>query len=224
MKSAFFITGTDTNIGKTWTTVALLRKFKLLGLKVAGMKPVASGCDWQDGRYKNPDALLIQANSDSLADYEVINPYAFALPISPHLACGDVKVSLPTILRAFEALYAQADVVLVEGAGGWLSPLSLEYDNASLAIAMQLPVILVVGMRLGCINHALLSYQAIQHSGVHCAGWIAVVLDQSMPGLAENLEILVARIHAPLLGVMPFLPEADFDFLADRFKCVERLI
>lgn len=217
MKTGFFITGTDTDVGKTWVTVALMRRFRRQGFAVAGMKPVAAGCERQDGRLKNQDALLIRENASMALEYEQVNPYAFELPVSPHLACGDAEVSLETILAGFSRLRQQADVVIVEGAGGWLSPLSLAFDNADLAVAMKMPVILVVGMRLGCINHARLTFQAIRHAGAKCAGWVAV---ETVPGRADfqaNLAFLKSRIDAPLLGVLPHLPEADFDFLGMQF-------
>lgn len=216
MKTGFFITGTDTDVGKTWVTVALMRRFRRLGFTVAGMKPVAAGCERQAGRLKNPDALLIQENAAPALEYGQINPYAFELPVSPHLACGDVEVKLPTILAAFDDMKKQADVVLVEGAGGWLSPLSLTFDNADLAVAMQLPVIVVVGIRLGCINHARLTIQAVRQAGVNCAGWVAVEIVPARADFEANLDFLKSRVDAPLLGVFPHLPEADFDALADR--------
>jgi dethiobiotin synthetase len=218
MKTGFFITGTDTDVGKTWVTVALMRRFRRQGFTVAGMKPVAAGCEWREGRLKNQDALLIQENSESALEYQQINPYAFESPISPHLACGDVEVRLDVILAAFAELKKQADVVLVEGAGGWLSPLSLTFDNAGLAAAMQLPVILVVGMRLGCINHARLTFQAIRRAGVTCAGWVAVEIVPAMEDFQANVDFLQKRLEAPLLGVLPRLATPNFDFLAERLS------
>ncbi len=162
MRTGFFITGTDTDVGKTWVTVALMRRFRRQGFAVAGMKPVAAGCDWREGRLKNQDALLIQENSKPALAYEQVNPYAFERPVSPHLACGGVDVRLDLILDVFKGMQKNADRVLVEGAGGWLSPLGMAFDNADLAVALQIPVILVVGIRLGCINHARLTFQAIR--------------------------------------------------------------
>ena len=218
MKTGYFITGTDTDIGKTWVTVALMRRFRLQGFEVAGMKPVSAGCEWRQGSFKNRDALLLQENASSALEYELINPYAFVLPVSPHLACGDVDVKLDNILAAFTLLKTKADVMLVEGAGGWLSPLSLQLDNAVLAKAMQLPVIVVVGVRLGCINHARLTFQSIRQMGVNCAGWVAVEIVPDMFEFEANLDYLRSCADAPLLGVLPHLPEADFDFMAGRFS------
>lgn len=218
MSKGFFVTGTDTDVGKTWATVTLMRRLRRQGFSVAGMKPVAAGCEWLGGGLKNQDALLIQENAVPDLKYEQINPYAFELPVSPHLACGDAEVSLEVILAAFADLKNHADVVLVEGAGGWLSPLSPDFDNADLAVALQLPVILVVGMRLGCINQARLAFQAISQSGVDCVGWIAVEIVPQRPDLEANLAFLKKRIDAPFLGVLPYLPEADFDLLAERLS------
>ncbi|MDD4914071.1 MAG: dethiobiotin synthase [Methylococcales bacterium] len=223
-RRGFFITGTDTNIGKTWATVALMRKFRQLGHTVAGMKPVASGCEWRDGRLMNQDALLIQENAFPALAYEQINPYAFEPAVSPHLACAGAEVSVEAILVAYDSLQAQAETVLVEGAGGWLSPLSLTLDNAGLAGALQIPVLLVVGMRLGCINQARLSYQAIRHSGVACAGWIAAGIDPDMQQAAACVDFLQDHLDMPLLAVLPHSPAADFDLLAAKFKCLEFLI
>ncbi|MGZ4958932.1 MAG: dethiobiotin synthase [Methylomonas sp.] len=214
MKMGFFITGTDTDVGKTWVTVALMRRFRQKGFSVAGMKPVAAGCKRQNGRLRNQDALLIQENASVTLEYEQVNPYAFKLPVSPHLACGDVEVSLDIILEGLSKLQQQSDVVLVEGAGGWLSPMSVKIDNADLAVALQMPVIVVVGIRLGCINHARLTFQAIRQSGVKCAGWVAVEIVPDRADFQANLEFLKSRIEAPLLGVLPHLNDADFDFLS----------
>lgn len=224
MKKAYFITGTDTNIGKTWATITLLRKFKQLGLIVAGMKPVASGCDWQSDTWVNQDALLIQQNSNPGFTYQQINPYAFSLPISPHLAAGDTHVELNRIISAYKNLLLQVDLLLVEGAGGWLSPLSNELDNAGLAHALQLQIILVVGMRLGCLNHARLTFQSIQASGLTCAGWIAMEIEPNMSCLQENISYIQRSIGAPLIGLLPYTPQADFDILRSHLVSVESLI
>lgn len=218
MKAGFFVTGTDTDVGKTWTTIALMRWFQLQGLSVVGMKPVAAGCEWQDGILKNSDALLMQQYASVSLAYRQINPYAFEAAISPHLACGDVEVSMDVISDGFIRLQQLADVVLVEGAGGWYSPLSSVLDNAGLAQALRLPVILVVGVRLGCINHARLTMSAIRQAGLSCAGWVAVQIDPKMPGFDGNLAFLREVIEAPLLGVLPFLAAADFEFLATNLS------
>jgi dethiobiotin synthetase len=218
MSSGFFITGTDTDVGKTWVTLALMRALQMQGLVVNGMKPVAAGCQWMQGGWKNADALLLQQYASRALDYHHINPYAFQSPVSPHIACGDSEVKLDVILQGFRFLTARSDCVLVEGAGGWFSPLCREWDNAHLAKIMQLPVILVVGMRLGCINHARLTNQAIRQSGCELAGWVAVRIDRDMPEFQANQDFLQAGIDAPLLGVLPYMPRPDFAYLASRLK------
>ena len=188
MEKGYFITGTDTNVGKTWATIALMRYFKQQGKSVAGMKPVASGCSLpfaerlfkSGGRLTNADALLIQENASTKIDYELINPYAYELPVSPHIAGMNNPVKLDIIIARFDVLKDLAEILLVEGAGGWYAPLNDGEDMSDLAKALALPVILVVAIRLGCINQAKLSWQAIQHSGIPCAGWIAVCIDQDM--------------------------------------------
>lgn len=218
METGFFITGTDTNVGKTWTSVALLRALQLKGLQVNAMKPVATGCKWIQGGWKNQDALLFQQYASQALDYSRINPYAFQQPVSPHVACGQVDVDERVILEAFDYLKAQSDCVIVEGAGGWLSPLGRALDNAQLAKTLQLPVILVVGMRLGCINHARLTGQAIKQAGLNLAGWLAVQLEADMPEFQANLDFLVQNLSAPLLGVLPHMAVPDFDQMASAIN------
>jgi dethiobiotin synthetase len=208
---SYFITGTDTGIGKTWTTLALMQALQKRGQSVIGMKPVAAGCEWLEGQWKNEDALLMQQNSSVSLSYSEINPYAFELPVSPHLACGQSVVDLALIKERFSALQQKADRVLVEGAGGWLSPLSPNFDNAQLARKLCLPVIMVVGLRLGCINHALLTRQAILASGVKFAGWIAVQMDQSMLHQEDNIAYLKQQIDRPLLWTLPYKEKRMFD-------------
>lgn len=221
MKRGYFITGTDTNIGKTWSSLALMRALQLQGNRVVGMKPVSAGCDWLQGGWKNQDALLLQQFASHALDYQYINPYAFERPVSPHIACGETDVDLSVILTKFEYLLARSDVVLVEGAGGWLSPLSKSWDNAYLAKALQLPVILVVGLRLGCINHARLTYQAIQQSGLPIAGWLAVKIDETMQSCQANLDYLHDCLDAPCWGVLPNMPNADFTELAKSITIIK---
>ena len=167
MKQAYFITGTDTGVGKTRIACALLHAFAAQGKRVVGMKPVAAGCD-ADGAYQ--DVQLLTAASNVQADTSLINPYRFTPAIAPHIAAAQagVEIQLDVIGNAFHALQQQAEVVIVEGAGGIAVPLNTQQDMADLALALKLPVILVVGMRLGCLNHALLSAQAIAHKGL-CA-------------------------------------------------------
>ena len=218
MSKAFFVTGTDTNIGKTWSTVALMLALQQKGKVATAMKPVAAGCDWMQGGWKNQDAMLLQLYASRAMDYTLINPYAFEPAVSPHVACADVEVKLSRIQANLSGLLKHSDCVLVEGAGGWFSPLSRRLDNADLARALELPVLLVVGMRLGCINHALLTYRAIMQSGLNCAGWVAVQLECDMPAFLANLGFLEAKMHSPLLGVLPFQAQPNFARLADALR------
>lgn len=218
MGTGFFITGTDTGAGKTWTTVALMRYFKGRGLTVIGMKPVASGCSEIDGRLKNEDALLLQENASFRLPYESVNPYAYKEPVSPHLAAAENPIDPDNIERLCLQFKDQADVVLVEGAGGWLAPISDRYGIEDLARRLDLPVIMVVAIRLGCINHAKLTWRAIQASGVACAGWIAVCSDARMLRGEDTIRTLQTALDVPLLGILPFQDRADFDQLAKQLK------
>jgi len=216
MSKAFFITGTDTGVGKTWASVALMRFFSMQGQSVIGMKPVAAGCEWLDGQLKNEDALLMQQYASVELDYQEINPYAYKAPVSPHLAAVDNPVQIGGVLKAFGKIKNKADVTIVEGAGGWFAPLNHEQDIADLAIALQMPVIMVVAIRLGCINHARLTFQAIQAANVECAGWIAMCVDPNMQKQAENIATIKNKITVPLLGVLPYMDVMDFDRLAEN--------
>ncbi|WP_305908504.1 dethiobiotin synthase [Methylomarinum sp. Ch1-1] len=213
-KQGFFITGTDTGVGKTWATVAMMKRLIRQGRRVAGMKPVAAGCEWLQGQWKNEDALLIQRHASVDLPYHQVNPYAYRLPVSPHLASNGAEIDIVLLHKVFTDMKQKADIVLVEGAGGWLSPLSHELDNAGLAKQLGLPVILVVAVRLGCINHGLLSWRAIQASGLDCVGWIAMCIDAEMAFADENIDFLRQRIEAPLLGVLPHDEQADFEQLS----------
>ena len=172
--------------------------------------------DFQKGQLKNEDALLIQENASLQIDYDLINPYAYALAISPHIAGIHNPVKLAKVLEGFTCLKDRAEIILVEGAGGWYAPLNESEDISDLAKALALPVILVVGIKLGCISHAKLSWQAIQNSGLPCAGWIAVCLDPSMQKLDETIFTIKMAMNKPLLGVMPYMDKADFDLLAQQ--------
>lgn len=205
---SYFVTGTDTGVGKTLVSCALLRGFAAQGKLVSGFKPVAAGCDEQD---HNEDALALRAASTLQLGYGQVNPYCFPRAIAPHLAARHVgvRIEMQRILISYEELAGQADEVIVEGAGGFLVPLNEDLTFADLARELDIPVILVVGMRLGCINHALLTMAAIEDHQLECAGWVANVLDDTMPALQENIETLRARIAAPLLGIVPRLDVAD---------------
>jgi len=205
---SYFITGTDTGVGKTLVSCALLHGLAAQGKRVVGFKPVAAGCDDAD---HNADALALRAASNVQASYGQINPYCFALAIAPHLAArhSGVAIDFMRILASYRELAAQADEVIVEGVGGFCVPLNAQQDSADLAAELGLPVILVVGMRLGCLNHALLTLRAIAERELECAGWVANVLDDSMSALQENIGALRERIKAPLLGVVHFMQAPD---------------
>ncbi len=205
----FFITGTDTGVGKTVITVALMEWLKSQGKSVIGMKPIAAGCEQECGRWVNEDALQLQQHSSIELPYETVNPYAFRKPVSPHLAAeaDNESVSIERLKHESRLLEQQSDCLLVEGAGGWEVPLNRQERIADLAKAINYPVILVVGLRLGCINHALLSIAAIEQSGLECAGWIANQVDPEMICLEENRETLQQSIGVPMLAFVPFSRE-----------------
>lgn len=217
MHSSYFITGTDTDVGKTWATVALMQLFKQQGQRVIGMKPVAAGCELtNDGRLQHADALLLQAHSSMFLPYAQINPYAYRLPISPHLAGADNPAKIDLIGVQFKQLQGLADSVLVEGAGGWYSPLNQQQANSDLAQYLAIPVILVVAIKLGCINHARLSYQAICQAGLPCAGWIAVCTEAKVLKPDAIIDSMQKLLATPLLGILPYIEQADFDYLATQ--------
>ena len=203
----FFITGTDTEIGKTVVATALVRALVSRGLRVAVMKPVASGSQHTPQGLRNDDALALMAASNVAAPYGRVNPYCFEPAISPHIAAEEARIAvdLPLIQGNFAALAAEADCVIVEGAGGWLAPISPRATMKDLADALDLPVVLVVGVRLGCINHALLTKLAIEAHGLHFAGWIANTLATAMPRLKENLDTLTRMLGEPPLEAVPTL-------------------
>lgn len=207
----FFVTGTDTGVGKTLVSVALLRALRQQGLAVAGMKPVASGCTTTPVGLRNDDALALQAESSRAWPYELVNPYAFEPAIAPELAAREAgtEVSLDAILRAFASLRAGCDTVIVEGAGGFLVPLGVGLSFADLPAALGLEIILVVGLRLGCVNHALLTAEAIRGRGLALAGWVGNLVDPGFARLDANLECLGQRLGAPCLGVIGYLDAPD---------------
>ena len=203
--AAVFIAGTDTGIGKTHTACALIHALRDAGFITCGMKPVASGSMPTPQGLRNEDALALQAASSAAVDYDLINPIALSEPLAPHLAAAheDVVISLPPLRRAFDQLRENHQRVVVEGVGGWLVPLAPRLSAADIAKQWQLPVMLVVGLRLGCINHALLSVRAIEADGCRLLGWIGNAIDPHMLALDENLATLRELMPAPCLGVLP---------------------
>lgn len=216
MEQGYFITGTDTDVGKTWVTLSLIEYFKNKGKSVAALKPVASGCHEKNGRLVNHDALMLQAHASVPIAYDLVNPYAYEVPISPHLAGKHNPADLEVIANCFNQVKVKAQILLVEGAGGWYSPINNTQQNSDLAVRLALPVILTVSIKLGCINHALLTYRAILGSGVPCAGWIAVCNQADSEAVDETIASISAMINRPLLGVFPYLDVPDFAHLAGR--------
>ncbi|PWV74864.1 dethiobiotin synthase [Halomonas sp. A11-A] len=209
---AYFVTGTDTDAGKTLASAGLLARARREGLTTLGLKPIASGSEATPDGLRNADALALQAESVPAVDYTTINPYAFAPAIAPHLAArrAGVEVRLADLTGWLRPLLAlKRDLTLVEGAGGWRVPLNDDEDLAELALAMELPVILVVGLRLGCLSHARLTAEAIKASGLRLAGWIGSQVDPAFATddalYRDNLATLARTLPAPCLGVIPRL-------------------
>lgn len=211
MTRAYFVTGTDTEIGKTTIAAGLLHAARRAGRSTAAAKPAASGCELTADGLRNSDALALLGECSLPLSYAEVNPFAFEPAIAPHLAAREAGVllnvaALETPVRAI--LAKGADFTLVEGAGGWRVPLAGRESLSDLAVALGLPVILVVGVRLGCINHALLSAEAIARDGLALAGWVANIVDPQTSRLEENLATLEERLAAPCLGRVPHLAEA----------------
>ena len=212
----YFITGTDTGVGKTFVTCALLHTLKAQGIAAIGMKPVAAGGDMTPDGLRNDDIEALRDASSVKLDSEDLNCYLFAEPIAPHIAAAneDVDIDLDVIRQRFDQLAELADVVLVEGVGGFIVPLGDSVDTADLAADLDLPVILVVGMRLGCLNHALLTQEAIRARGLTLAGWVANQIDPNMAEFDANVDALEERIRAPLLGVIEWQKRPDAEIVS----------
>ena len=211
----YFVTGTDTGVGKTLITAALLQAVAARGRRSLGLKPVSAG--WTEGRPVNPDVLAIQAAASVSLSAEMINPVSFERPIAPHIAADETGITIDAdkLVRHCQQVCAseQPEFVAVEGAGGWQVPLGSESTMVDLCTGLGFPVILVVGLRLGCLNHALLTADAIRAAGLGLAGWVANHVDPEMSAAEENLLTLQARIPAPLIGNVPFF-DADPDIAA----------
>lgn len=221
MATGFFVTGTDTGIGKTTVSCALLHACAAQGKTVVGMKPIAAGCE--NGKWLDVEQLLTASNVN--VTRQQINPYAFDPPISPHIAAqqAGAEIDLAIIHQAYLELSKQAEIIIVEGVGGFLVPINQHQTGADLARVLGLPVMLVVGMRLGCLNHALLTAQAIRAAGLTLAGWVANCMGSQMLVLAENIATLKQRLDCPLLGVIPFENDMDVQKGAE-FLDVARLV
>jgi dethiobiotin synthetase len=212
MMHGYFVTGTDTGVGKTSVSLELMRLLQAQGHVVTGMKPVASGCQRKTSGLFNEDALRLQAQASFTVPYAQVNPYAFEPAVAPHIAAAaaGVDITLDLIESALAALGKEADRVVVEGVGGWAVPVNATQTMADVAVAFGMPVILVVGIRLGCINHALLTEQAITACGLGFAGWIANRLDPACQAQDETVAALQQCLSAPCLGDLPYLADGDW--------------
>lgn len=215
-RRAYFVTGTDTDCGKTYATCALLRAAQTAGFTSVGLKPVAAGGLEQDGKLRNEDALALMEASSIQLSYQEVNPFCLREPLAPHIAAKREGRSLGLsqvagITRG--SLMQRVDLVLVEGAGGWRVPLNDREFLSGLAKELQLPVIMVVGLRLGCLSHAFMTAEAIRNDGLRLAGWIGSQVDPDMSAMEENLETLKGRFAAPCLGVLPYSQSPDLSLL-----------
>lgn len=219
-----YVTGTDTGIGKTHVACRLIASLRACGLVTLGMKPVASGCAVTPAGLRNEDALALQAAASFTVDYDEVNPYAFEPAIAPHIAAADagIEIEPARIGAAYAGLAARADALVVEGVGGWAAPLGERLEQADLVRALDLDVVLVVGLRLGCIHHARLSARAIAADGCRLAGWIGNRIDPAMARVDDNLDTLRRRIDAPLLGVVGHASEDVDPALADAVRARAR--
>ncbi|MBX8485992.1 dethiobiotin synthase [Pseudomonas cichorii] len=219
MSAAYFITGTDTDAGKTTVAAGLLHAARLAGLSTAAGKPVASGSVITPQGLRNADALALLAECSLELGYDDVNPFTFEPAIAPHLAAREAGVSLTvnSLLQPMRRLLDRnADFTLIEGAGGWRVPLADQSNLSDLAMGLGLPVILVVGVRLGCINHALLTAEAIAQDGLQLAGWVANIIEPKTSRLEENLATLSERLPAPCIGRVPRLKKASAEAVAEH--------
>ncbi len=218
MKKGYFIAGTDTGIGKTFVSCALLQAFADKGVNVGAMKPIAAGCDQTVTGWRNDDALQLMKHTNVELSYQQVNPVALPSPVAPHLAINDLNqtVTVEKLTHYFENIKNSADYFIVEGAGGWLVPLNDNESMADIPKAFGLDIILVVGMRLGCLNHALLTATAIEQSGNHLIGWVANIIDPSMLMIEKNILTLKQSIKAPLLGTLPHMDTKEINVAAQK--------
>lgn len=225
MIDSVFITGTDTDVGKTVVSQALLIALTKQGLKASGLKPIAAGCDITEQGMTNEDALCLQNAASVKLDYGLVNPYTLELPASPHIAAEKEKVNIDfNILSSVLFQHRQhAEFVVVEGAGGWRVPISKEDCLSSWVQQEQLPVVLVVGIKLGCLNHAMLTVEAIQKDGLAIVGWVANTIDPDAQHYSEMIQMLEQKIPAPKLGEIPYLSEESLQ-LAHQYLDISSLI
>ena len=220
MARGYFITGTDTDVGKTYVAQCLIRAFREQNYLTAGFKPVASGGRYAGGRLQNEDAELLMQQSNVNIPYELVNPYCFEPAIAPHIAAKrqDCIVSLDVIKSSYQQIAKQSEVVIIEGAGGWCVPLSELQSFNTIPVELDLPVILVVGLKLGCINHALLTQAAILQTGCRLVGWVANEVQQGFEEKQENINFLKKNLHAPFLGAINFDTENN---IANSYKILD---
>lgn len=220
LNTGFFVTGTDTGCGKTEISLGLMAVLQARGLRVLGMKPVASGCTRGPDGLRNEDALRLLAQGSAPMPYPLVNPFAFEPPIAPHLAAAaaGIEIDLARIEHAYRALADACDRVIVEGVGGWRVPLGPAHSVADLPPLLGLPVILVVGLRLGCLSHALLTVESIRAAGVELAGWVANRIDPEMLMPDENLATLRDLIEAPYLGSVPWSHKPMSELISTALK------
>jgi dethiobiotin synthetase len=217
MTRGWFVTGTDTGVGKTRASSGLIRALRQRGLRAHGMKPVASGSERSAAGLRNEDALALISASGLACAYEDVNPYAFEPAVAPHIAAAaaGVTIAFDSIGSAYQRLAAAADHVVVEGAGGWRVPLGPTTFLSDLVRYLQLDVILVVGLRLGCLNHAILTAEAVERlDGLRLIGWIGSALDADMPNIGDNIATLRHALTAPCVGILPHEPAGDPDRIA----------
>lgn len=224
MSCAYFITGTDTGIGKTLISSALLHTLASMGIRAAGMKPIAAGASLIEGAWRNEDADMLAAAASVALPPELATPYLLKEATAPHIAASleQVAIDLDHIRHCYQQATAQADAVVVEGVGGFRVPLTDRFDTADLAQMLGLPVIMTVGLRLGCLNHALLTADAIAARGLTLAGWVANGIDAAMPFADDNVAALRQRLPAPFIGALPWLTVTSAAVAADHldFSCL----
>lgn len=218
MTKGYFVTGTDTGIGKTTVALALMSALQKKGFKVTAMKPVSAGCELTDEGLRNDDAVSLMQQASVELPYHRVNPYAFEPAIAPHIAADATGVVMQRepVLAEYNNIKKQSEFVIVEGAGGWLVPINEKETMADVASSMELPVLLVVGLRLGCLNHALLTQESINHMGLTLAGWVANHITEDFPGSTENIKTLERRLQAPMLGIIPYTHSPAPDDVAGR--------
>ncbi len=214
-----FVTGTDTGVGKTWITVALMEALKRQGRQVSGMKPVASGAEINNGRLMNDDARLIMQYCSEPTDYDLINPILFEPPVAPAIAAkrANVTINLEQIKTAYNQLSLGCQNVVVEGVGGWRAPISDSVGSVDLVRELALPVIIVVGLRLGCINHAILTAEAIRADGVDLCGWVSNQLEKDYLYKEETINLLNEALGCPHVADQVYTDEFCLDNMAENF-------